>query len=196
MTAKNGAVIPTLLFGGAGRTPLARPSPIKRAESSSRPKLKYGPLAAMLGLCALILMARPNWSLYPTYVIGRSSSLEAPSNEKILGFIETAGVSRRVVGRVDGRIVLVGWAAFTKPHLSLSKIVILVDGAPRAEVHRFFDRSDIAAHFGREDFVQSGWEASVPLGGLRPGDHDLAVEVFAQAGESNRLRPFHLRVIE
>lgn len=196
MTAKNGAVIPTLLFGGHGKTPLVRPSQSPRVGSSSRRTPIYGPLAAMLALCTLILMARPNWSLYPTYVIGRGSSLQAPSNGKLLGFIETAGVSRRVVGRVDGRIVLVGWAAFPDPHLLLSRIVILVDGAPRAEAHRFFERSDIAGHFGRQDFMQSGWETSLPLSGLRPGDHNLTIEAFAQTGESDRLRPVQLRVIE
>jgi hypothetical protein len=197
MTAKNGAVVPNLLLGVRGKAPLVPPGQATRVESPSRARNSvYGPLAAMLGLCTLILVARPNWSLYPTRVIGHGSSSEAPSSEKILGSIETAGVSRRVVGRVDGRIVLVGWAAFTDPHLSLSKIVILVDGAPRAEIHRFFDRSDIAAHFGRRDFIQSGWEVPLALSGLRPGDHNLTVEAVAQSGESDRLRPVQLRVIE
>lgn len=197
MTAKNGVVIPGLLLGDRGKTPPVASSRASRVESSSRAHNSiYGPLAAMLGLCALIVWAHPNWSVYPTRVIGNGSSPEVPSNEKILGSIETAGVSRRLVGRVDGRIVLVGWAAFTDPHASLSEIIILVDGAQRAEIHRFFGRSDIAAHFGRRDFVQSGWEASLPLSGLRPGDHNLTVEAVAQSGESGRLRPVQLRVIE
>ena len=190
-------MIPTLLFGGPEKTPLLTRSQTTRVEVSSRRNSIYGPLAAMLGVCALIVFARPNWSLYPPRVIGRGSPMEAaPSNEKILGSVETAGVSKRVVGRVNGKLILVGWAAFTDPHLSLTRIVILVDGAPHAEIHSFFDRSDIAAHFGRQDFAQSGWEASLPLSGLRPGDHNLTVEVFAQTGVSDRLRPIQLRVTE
>jgi hypothetical protein len=189
-------VVPTLLSLNTDKGPHLASSQTIRAEVSSRRNSIYGPLAAMLGVCALIVFARPNWSLYPLRVIGRNSAMGAPSNEKILGSVETAGVSKRVVGRVNGKLMLAGWAAFTDPRLSLSRIVILVDGAPRAEIDSFFDRSDIASHFGREDFLQSGWETSLPLTGLRPGDHNLTVEVFAQAGPSDRLRPIQLRVIE
>jgi hypothetical protein len=189
-------VVPTLLSLNIEKGPDLASSQNVRVGESSRRNSIYGPLAAMLGVCALIVFARPNWSLYPPRVIGRGSAMAAPSDEKILGSVETAGVSKRVVGRVNGNLMLVGWAAFTDPRLSLTRIVILVDGAPHAEIHSFFDRSDIATHFGREDFGQSGWETSLPLSGLRPGDHNLTVELFAQTGVSDRLRPIQLRVIE
>jgi hypothetical protein len=194
-------VVLTLLSLNTEKRPDLASSHTMRAEASSRCNSIYGPLAAMLGVCALIVFARPNWSLYPPRVTGSSSAMGAPamgapSNEKILGSVETAGVSKRVVGRVNGKLMLAGWAAFTDPRLSLTRIIILVDGAPHAEIHRFSDRSDIASHFGREDFLYSGWETSLPLSGLRPGDHNLTVEVFAQPGVSDRLRPIQLRVIE
>ena len=158
----------------------------------------YGPLPALLGICALVLIARPNWSLYPPAVgTGRRArGIEVPDDRQVFGFIETAGVSRRVVGRVDGKIVLVGWTAFTDPRLSLGRIVVLVDGVSRGQVNRFFDRSDVAAIFGRREFGRSGWEIQVALNALPPGNHKLTIEAFAETGESSELPAIELRVIE
>jgi len=189
-------VTPALLSRVNEKTPFSTPPETRPGELPPRRTAVYGPLTALLGLCALLLMGRANWSLYPTHVTGGGSPLEIPAAEKVLGSVESAGVSRRVVGRAGGKIVLVGWAAFADPHLSLSRMVILVDGVPRAEVHNFFDRSDIAARFGRQNFLQSGWEVSLPLTGIQPGDHNLTAEAFAETGESKRLRPVQLRVIE
>lgn len=195
---KDGFVAPTLLSSGKDRTsrstsPLTRasvPSPVRKAM--------YGPLPTLLGICVLVFMVRPNWTLSPPRVgSGRGASgIGVPDSRKLLGSIETAGVSRRVVGRVDGKVVLVGWTAFTDPHLSLGRIVILVDGVSRGEVNRFFDRPDVAAIFGRREFGRSGWEIPIPLNGLRAGNHKLAVEAFAETGESKELPAVELRVIE
>lgn len=158
----------------------------------------YGPLPALLGICVLAFMARPNWTLSPPRVgSGRGASgIGVPDSRKLLGSIETAGVSKRIVGRVDGKVVLVGWTAFTDPYVSLGRIVILVDGVSHGEVNRFFDRPDVAAIFGRREFGRSGWEIPIPLNGLRAGSHKLAVEAFAETGESSELPAVELRVME
>ena len=196
---KDGFVAPTLLSSGKDRTSRST-SPLTRASVPS-PVLKatYGPLPALLGICVLVLMARPNWTLSPPPRVGSgrgASEIGVPDDRKLLGSIETAGVSKRIVGRVDGKVVLVGWTAFTDPYLSLGRIVILVDGVSHGEVNRFFDRPDVAAIFGRREFGRSGWEIPIPLNGLRAGSHKLAVEAFAETGESSELPAVELRVIE
>lgn len=189
----------TLLSSDSERASRSPFSPTRASGSSPGRKAIYGPLTALLGICVLVLIARPNWTLSVPPPVSNGSgarALKVPDDRKVLGSIETAGVSRRLVGRADGKIVLVGWTAFTDPHLSLAKIVVLVDGVSRAEVNRLFDRSDVAAIFGRPEFVRSGWEIPIPLKGLRPGNHQLTVEAFARTGESSDLPPIQLRVIE
>jgi hypothetical protein len=164
----------------------------------------YGPLPALLGICALVLIARAHWTLSPSpppppYSLsnGRGArGIVVPDNRKVVGSIETAGVSKRVTARVDGKIVIVGWTAFTDHHLSLGRIIILVDGVSRGEVNRFFDRSDVAAIFGRREFLRSGWETQIALNGLRTGNHKLTVEALAETGESSELPAVELKVIE
>jgi len=196
-------VAPTLLSSGSDRAPRSTSSLLTRASVPSPwPKEMYGPLPALLGICVLVLIARANWTLSPPPrppLLGNGRGvrvIEVPDNLKVFGSIETAGISRRVVARVDGKIVLVGWTAFADPHLSLGRIVILVDGVWRGEVNRVFDRSDVAAIFGRREFLRSGWETQIALNGLRPGNHKLTVEALAETGESGELPAVELKVIE
>lgn len=185
----------TLFSWGNDKTPLRAVS--QRSPSELLPRRKaYGPLVALLGVCVLVLIGRPTWSSYPRYPAVNERRFQVPSDRKVLGSVETAGVSRRVIGRVNGKIVLVGWAAFTGPQSSLSGIAILVDGVQRAETNSFFDRPDIAASFGRLDFELSGWEVFLPLSGLRPGKYNLTVEAFTETGASASLHPVQLQVIE
>lgn len=156
-------------------------------------------MTAFLGLCALVVIGRPNWVLTPPSLVGTGKEIgrnSVRSDQKVVGSVETAGVARRIVGRVDGKIILVGWTGFTDPHLSLARLAILVDGVSRGEVTRFYDRPDVAANLGRPDFERSGWEIVIPLNGLRPGIHSLTVQAFAATGESNSLPAVQLRMIE
>ena len=176
------------------------PTVTRASEAVSERKSPYGPLLALLGICVLIVVGRPNWAVSvtrsPASIKERASGLEVPKDRAVFGYIETAGISRRIVGRINQKLVLVGWTAFTNPKLFIARLVIQVDGIPRAEVDQLFDRADVADAFGRPNFLRSGWETPIPLDGLEPGIHQLTVQAVASTGESADLAPIQLKVIE
>jgi hypothetical protein len=65
-----------------------------------------------------------------------------------------------------------------------------------ASVKEFYPRPDVAAHFGRQNWLMSGWRTMIYLPTLAPGEHGLIVEGVDSAGVSAELPPWPLRINE
>jgi hypothetical protein len=163
------------------------------------------PLLAFSGLFAAIDMERPSWRDVPPVRPSKPASRPAgtasgappvPVSQPIVGFIDVLNGKPVLFAREGTRVEVSGWTACSVAGSKLSHVVILIDGAPRAEVKEFFSRPDVAAAFGRSDFEMSGWRTVVPLRDLKAGEHTLVARGVGAAGEIGELPPFRLNIFQ
>lgn len=69
-------------------------------------------------------------------------------------------------------------------------------GQDLGTIRDFHARPDVAAYFGRDNLLRSGWQAQVSLPALRPGKYELVVEATDIEGASDRLEPLSVRITE
>lgn len=88
-----------------------------------------------------------------------------------------------VIDRIDGTFAtggyvdVVGWAADPVLGSPVAKIEILLDRKIPGESQRGEWRPDVLSHFGRPDFLWSGFSGRISLEGVPPGVH--SVELYA-----------------
>lgn len=112
----------------------------------------------------------------------RNKHLPVPAGQVLIGKIETAGDRNELAAQRESNLVLAGWAVFTDPRDPLQQLDVLIDGKKIAEVQDFSSRPNIEDAYGRPDFEASGWQTTVSLTGVTPGNHLLLVRATSQRG--------------
>ena len=103
----------------------------------------------------------------------------------VFGYFDTGEIAARSLDRVR----LAGWVASGKHGAPVSELKLRLDGRELGTVHNFHARPDVAAHYGRQDLMNSGWQVSVNLPELPPGQYELTAEGIDAEGVSGIIGP-------
>ena len=112
--------------------------------------------------------------------------------EPVFGYFDTGEIAARSLERVR----LAGWVASGKHGAPVSELKLRLDGRELGTVHNFHARPDVAAHYGRKDLMNSGWQVSVNLPELPPGQYELTAEGIDAEGVSGIIGPVSVVLTE
>ncbi len=102
----------------------------------------------------------------------------------MIGYIDGAGdAARQSTVSTQSTIVVWGWAAESLPGASIEGVTVSVDEAPAGAAVLGSRRVDVAEHFGRKEFTDSGWSFSLAAALLRPGRHTVSAVAWGPRGE-------------
>lgn len=157
-------------------------APITRVLSHS----VVGAASAISVLLILSFSTRPPWTQPPT---ARTAVHEQPTahvqpQDRAVGFVDRIVASQGVPSSDKRSLEAGGWAVSCVPAVSLTSVILLVDGKPAGEAKGFSSRPDVAAAYGRSDFESSGWNISSSLGPLSAGNHTVTLRAVLANGES------------
>jgi MoaA/NifB/PqqE/SkfB family radical SAM enzyme len=116
--------------------------------------------------------------------------------EPVFGKVESLNGSSSMEARSRDRLSFSGWAASREHGAPLKEIQIMLETNSMRIVRDFHPRPDIAAHFGRSEFVKSGWRTMVDLPALASGEYHLKILGVASDGGSASLGDIPLRIID
>jgi len=110
----------------------------------------------------------------------------------IFGYIDT----RELCGRSRDRVRIEGWVASSRNGAPVRELRLHLQGQRLGTIRDFHARPDVAAYFGRNNLLHSGWRAQINLPALRPGRYELVVEATDLEGASGRLEPLPVQITE
>ena len=110
--------------------------------------------------------------------------------EPLFGYIDT----RTLEARSLQRLRIAGWSASGRFGAPVREVKLRLDGQELSTIHTFHARPDVAAHYGRKDLLHSGWQVTVKIPQLAPGDYELVAEVSDPEGTSATLGPAVVRI--
>ena len=84
-----------------------------------------------------------------------------------------------------------GWAAGPEEGAPLSRVELRIDGVAVGNATLGLLRPDVAAAFGRFEFVRSGWVLTVNVGRLVKGTHTVTAIAFDSEGNAALLSGEH-----
>ena len=113
-------------------------------------------------------------------------------NSLIFGYFDAIQIAARSLQRVK----LGGWIASGKNGAPVNEVKLRLDGRELGTVHHFHARPDVAAHYGRKDLMNSGWQLSVNLPALPPGQYELTAEGTDAEGASGIIGPVAVLLTE
>ncbi len=113
-------------------------------------------------------------------------------NVAIFGYVDT----RELQGRSRERLRIAGWVASGRHGAPVRELKLRLQGRELGTVRDFYARPDVAAYFGRDNLLHSGWQTQVDLPALRPGRYELVVEATDLEGASGRLEPLPVQITE
>ena len=90
--------------------------------------------------------------------------------------------------KVDGNIAVNGWAADLEDGAPVQKIEVLIDDRVVAIANPInLDRPDVVAAMHRDDYLRSGWGATVFLTGVVPGKRRISAVAYDSQGAKAEL---------
>jgi hypothetical protein len=92
------------------------------------------------------------------------------------------GVQPKIEVSEGTALVVSGWAIDEAARLPGKAVLLRLDGGPRIVARYGMARDDVAKAFASPALAPSGFEATVPTAGLRPGQHELTLEIANAAG--------------
>ncbi len=101
-----------------------------------------------------------------------------------------------IAARSQDRIHLGGWIASGKHGAPVSELKLRLDGRELGTVQHFHARPDVAAHYGRKDLLNCGWQLSVKLPELPPGRYELTAQGVDAEGASGIIGPVSVSLSE
>ena len=102
----------------------------------------------------------------------------------MIGYIDGAGdAARQSTVSAQSTIVVWGWAAESLPGVSIEGVTVSVDDATAGAAVLGSRRDDVAEHFGRKEFTNSGWSFSLAAALLSPGRHTVSAVAWGPGGE-------------
>jgi len=140
-------------------------------------------VAVVAGISVLLIASfstRPPWRRAPT----ERPILHVQPQDRALGLVDGIVASPgSAPGSGNRSLGARGWAVSCVPAVSLTSVIVLVDGKPAGETKSFSPRPDVAAAYGRSDFESSGWNIVASVGPLRAGDHTVTLRAVLANGE-------------
>ncbi len=124
-----------------------------------------------------------------------TAAAEPPSNG-IFGYVDARDGRFFIEAHSRDRVWLSGWVASGSTGAPVNEIHLKIEGQEIATVRDFYPRPDVAAYFGRDNLLHSGWQALVYLPALRAGQYSLVVEATARDGTRGTLDPWPVHIIE
>ncbi|KIQ16300.1 hypothetical protein RT97_31040 [Variovorax paradoxus] len=118
--------------------------------------------------------------------------MDLQGNVDLIDTVDVAVRDAAAGDLMERQLDVAGWTLVDSS--SPRDIALLIDGREVAGTSQFFERPDVARTLGETS--PAGWRLRVPVGGLAPGRHVLAVLVRAHAGGEVRLlreRAFELK---
>lgn len=128
-------------------------------------------------------------------VLSEASAAELPA-EPIFGYVDARDDRFFIRARSRDRVWVSGWVASRQHGAPVQSVKLLLHGQELGTLRNFHPRPDVAAHFGRANLLQSGWQALVYLPALRPGRYELLVEATDQEGTRGTLAPWPVEIVE
>lgn len=159
---------------------------------------RWQPALGFVGIAVLLTLQRPNWHpIRPQARAGSSSQrLSIPSNVKAMGSIDSWNGMAAAVAQSGTHVKLTGWVLATAPDARVLKVSILVDGQPIGETSLFQPRPDLTEAFGRSDLSGGGWQTTVKIPPLAPGQHKVTLlSKFADRGDAS-VGPFPITILD
>ena len=102
----------------------------------------------------------------------------------LVGFADTINGATTPTLRAGERVVIRGWAANSKRGAPVAEVEAFLGSETVGSTIAFFDRRDVVAGTGRQDFGNSGWEIDGKLPELSPGNYTLSVKATSQDGRT------------
>ena len=119
-----------------------------------------------------------------------------PEGQPVIGYVDSLDGKFHIQARSRDRVMVMGWAASAEHGAPLREIKLRIGDAEVGSIREFYPRPDVAAHFGRPNWLMSGWRTMVYLPALAAGEHGLVVETIDPEGKSASLPPWPLRIVE
>lgn len=104
---------------------------------------------------------------------------QAPKPPPVLCAIDVMN-GRLVPG---GFLELISWAADPASGAPVANMDVWMDGSVRGDVLLSGYRPDVARHYGRSDYLWSGWTATISLRDVPPGTHTVELLAGSRSGE-------------
>src|SRR5260370_874900 len=102
---------------------------------------------------------------------------------QVVGSLDIAGNTSGGSTVVQGSTLWVaGWAADTQTGSPVQSVTVFVDGANVGTATLGIARSDVAAYFNRQDFMNSGWSFQTPASAFALGQHNATVTAVGTSG--------------
>jgi hypothetical protein len=92
------------------------------------------------------------------------------------------GVQPKIEVPAGATLVVSGWAIDEAARLPGKAVLLRLDEGPRIVARYGLARDDVAKALDSPALAPSGFEATVPTAGLRPGQHELTLEIANAAG--------------
>jgi hypothetical protein len=81
-----------------------------------------------------------------------------------------------------GFVEVIGVAVDLANGAPVEKVELILDGSPRGFVSLAGYRPDVLVHFGRADYLWSGWRGTAPLEQVWPGTHTISAIGYTRSG--------------
>ncbi len=117
-----------------------------------------------------------------------------PDGQPVIGYVDSLDNKFYVEARSRDRIMLTGWLASAKHGAPLQEVRFRIADRQVGSVKEFYARPDVASHFGRENWLMSGWRTMIYLPALPPGEHGLIVEGVDHSGTAASIPPWPVRI--
>lgn len=95
-----------------------------------------------------------------------------------------------------GRLAATGFAFDSEGGAPVQKVALYLDGSVPGEVSLRGFRPDVRTHFGREDYLWSGWNGTLSLEGVKPGSHTVTLVATSESGKAIPCGEQAIQVVE
>jgi hypothetical protein len=123
------------------------------------------------------------------------AAVAEPPAEPIFGYVDARDGRFFIQAHSRDRVWISGWVASGDHGAPVNEVKLKIQGQELCTVRDFYPRPDVAAHFGRDNLLHSGWQALVYLPSLRPGSYELVVEATGRNGVSGTLAPWPVKIV-
>ncbi len=119
-----------------------------------------------------------------------------PEGQPVIGYVDTHDSKFYIEARSRDRVMVTGWVASARHGAPMAEVRLRIGDTQVGSVREFYPRPDVAVHFGRQNWLMSGWRTMVFLPALASGEHGLVVEAVDPEGHAASLPPWPVRIID
>ena len=119
-----------------------------------------------------------------------------PDGQPVIGYVDAVDNRFYLQARSRDRVMITGWLASVEHGAPLREVKLRLGGREVGSIREFYPRPDVAAHFGRDNWLMSGWRTMVFLPALEPGEHQLIIEGIDPEGKCGTIPPWPVRIVD